>query len=70
MGLIKAPKQFTSPRYVWLVKNKESDPKLQKLFDELEQYWNKYKLASYELDYYFERSKPRAPINTDTPWDA
>lgn len=63
MGL----KQFNSPRFKWLVANAPSDPKLQKLLDDLGIAWNNYMKLSNELDYLY-LDKPSTAQANDLPW--
>lgn len=57
---------FKSARYKWLVDNKNSDPKLQQLYDNLSTAWNKYLSFSDELNYLYTTALPVVPT---TPWD-
>ena len=60
-------KVFNSPRYRWLVANKDSDPKLQQLFTDLGHHWDSYQHLAYKLDTLYLATLP--PTAFDMPWD-
>ena len=64
MGL----KQFTSPRFKWLVANAPTDPKLQKLLDDLGTAWDRYMALSIQLNYLYP-DKPKE-IPEELSWTA
>ena len=63
-------KAFTSPQYIWLERERQSDPKLQKLYEDLELYWIGYSTNRNRLEAMYKATLPKpAPSIGDLPWD-
>ena len=58
---------YKTAQFAWLDKARESDPKLQKLFQDLETSWKTYQHHRYELEYLYTAQLPKDPIN-EYPW--
>jgi len=64
-------KQFKSDRYKWLSEAMETDPSLQKLYNDLEVTWKAYKANTNTLDYLYSvhQSKNSKFLDPDLPWN-